>query len=106
MSVHPVWFVRESFGSGAGWDPARARANLRQRGVDFADAVAALEDEHAITIHDELTAVNEQRILTLGRDARGRTIVVAYIRRGESIRIVSARRARPHERRQYAEAGQ
>lgn len=85
------------------WDPAKARSNLRKHGIDFADAVAALEDERALTVRDELTAVDEQRFLTAGRDARGRVIVVAYTWRGSSIRIFSARRATPRERRHYLE---
>ena len=34
------------------WDPRKARDNLRKHGVDFADAVVALEDENALTIED------------------------------------------------------
>jgi uncharacterized protein len=102
--VYQPWSVHESYGSGVEWDAAAARANLREHGIDLADAVAALQDEHAITIRAELAAVNEQRFLTLGREARGRVIVVAYAWRGEAIRIFSARRATPSESRQYAEA--
>ena len=40
------------------WDPRKAKENLRKHGVDFADAVIALEDENALTMedpdHDEL----------------------------------------------------
>jgi len=35
------------------WDPDKAASNLRKHGVDFADAVIALEDEHALTIEDQ-----------------------------------------------------
>ena len=42
------------------WDPRKASANLRKHGVDFADAVIALEDENALTIEDP--DHNEQRI--------------------------------------------
>ena len=34
------------------WDPRKAAENLRKHGVDFADAVIALEDENALTIED------------------------------------------------------
>ena len=40
-------------------------------------------------------------MLTLGRDAMGRVLVVAYTWRGDRIRLISARRATPSERRQY-----
>ena len=87
--------------AGFEWDALKARANLREHGVDFADATAAFEDEHALTMRDELTAVDEQRFLTLGRDALRRILVVAYTWRGDRIRLFSARRAGAGERRQY-----
>jgi uncharacterized DUF497 family protein len=46
------------------WDPAKAASNLRKHGVDFADAVIALEDEYALTIEDH--GHDEQRFKTLG----------------------------------------
>lgn len=83
------------------WDPRKAGINRRMHGVDFADATAVLEDEKALTVPDAITAVDETRVLTLGRDAMGRVLVVAYTRRGDQIRLTSARRATPSERRQY-----
>ena len=85
------------------WDDQKARTNLRKHGVDFADAVGVFEDDSALTMADALTAVNEQRQLTLGRDSLGRVLLVAYTWRGARIRIFSARRASPRERRQYRE---
>ncbi len=35
------------------WDPRKARSNLKKHGVDFADAVVALEDGNALTIEDK-----------------------------------------------------
>jgi uncharacterized DUF497 family protein len=83
------------------WDEAKARANVRKHGIEFADAVGVFEDERAGTRKDILTAVNEQRWLTIGRDRLGRIVVVAYTWRGNRIRIFSARRAIPRERREY-----
>ena len=83
------------------WDPRKASTNRRKHGVDFADATAVLEDEQALTVRDEISAVDEPRFLTLGRDTLGRLLVVAYTWRGERVRIVSARRATAAERRQY-----
>ena len=34
------------------WDPAKARANVRKHGIEFADAVGALEDPLALTLDD------------------------------------------------------
>ena len=83
------------------WDPRKAGVNRRKHGIDFADATAVFEDERALTVPDAITAVDETRMLTLGRDAMGRVLVVAYTSRGDRIRLISARRATPGERRQY-----
>jgi hypothetical protein len=45
----------------------------------------------------------EQRFVTLGADAAGRILVVVYTFRGEDIRLISARQAEPHERKEYEE---
>jgi uncharacterized DUF497 family protein len=83
------------------WDARKAAVNRRKHGIDFADATAVFEDERALTVPDEITAVDETRMLTLGRDALGRVLVVAYSWRSNRIRLISARRATPSERRQY-----
>ena len=83
------------------WDARKAAVNRRKHGIDFADATAVFEDDRALTVKDEITAVDETRMLTLGRDAMARVLVVAYTWRGEQIRLISARRATSGERRQY-----
>jgi uncharacterized DUF497 family protein len=83
------------------WDARKAAVNRSKHGIDFADATAVFEDERALTVPDEITAVDEPRMLTLGKDAMGRVLVVAYTWRGERIRLISARRATPGERREY-----
>jgi uncharacterized DUF497 family protein len=54
------------------WDPAKARANHRKHGVRFADAVAALEDDRAISLRDENE--DEERWVTIGMDSLARTL--------------------------------
>jgi len=83
------------------WDPKKAAANLRKHGVQFADAVPVFEDELAVTVAEETD--HEQRWVTLGQDSLGGIPVVVYTRRGERIRINSARRATANERRRYEE---
>lgn len=82
------------------WDPQKARANAREHGVEFADAVAALEDDDAITVRDD-DVEEEERFVTLGRNAFGRVLVVVYTWRGENIRLISARPATRRERETY-----
>jgi uncharacterized DUF497 family protein len=81
------------------WDPAKAASNVEKHGVEFADAVGALEDDLAITIED--TSTDEERFKTLGTDFLGRVVVVVYVYRGERIRVISARKATARQRAVY-----
>jgi uncharacterized DUF497 family protein len=56
------------------WDRAKAAANLRKHGVDFADATGALEDPLAVTRPD--LRAEEERWVTVGVDLLGRVVVV------------------------------
>jgi uncharacterized DUF497 family protein len=42
------------------WNAAKANANLRKHGVNFADAATALEDESALTVGDASSAEEER----------------------------------------------
>jgi uncharacterized protein len=84
------------------WDSRKARTNLQKHGVHFADAVAVFEDELALTVRDPYTR-DEERWISLGMDALGKILTVVYTWRGDRIRLISARPATAHERRQYEE---
>jgi len=84
------------------WDWEKAQANQKKHGVAFAEAVSSLEDECALTIEDENP--QERRFITLGIESSGRLLLVVYTYRGETIRIISARRATAREHKEY-EAG-
>jgi uncharacterized DUF497 family protein len=96
-----LYISREGEATRFQWDQERARSNKRKHGVDFADATAVLSDERAITMPDELSAVNEERFLTLGRDSLARILVVVFTRLGPKVRLISARKATAGEGRQY-----
>jgi uncharacterized DUF497 family protein len=81
------------------WDRNKAERNFRKHDIYFADAVSVFSDDLAMTIEDDFPA--ERRWVTLGCDLFGRPLVVIYGWRGDEIRIISARKATPNERRQY-----
>jgi hypothetical protein len=81
------------------WDEDKAASNIQKHGVDFADAVGVFEDPLAFSMPDD--DPDEDRFIGLGTDTLGRLLVVVYTFRGEKIRIISARRATPSERRTY-----
>ena len=82
------------------WDVEKNRSNVRKHGVNFADAVLALEDDDALTIRDD-DSDEEDRFVTIGVDAVGRLLLVVYAWRGEDIRIISARKTTRRERAAY-----
>ncbi len=86
------------------WDTKKASANLRDHGIEFSHAATVLDDPMGITIEDRRHG--EQRFVTMGSDILGRLLVVVYAYSGEDeIRLISARKATPKERRIYEEEG-
>ena len=90
------------------WDGRKAAVNRIRHGVSFEEAATVFADPDALEGPDLSHSDKESRFLRLGRAATGRVLIVAYtVRRrddGESIRIISARRASRKERAAYAEA--
>jgi len=90
------------------WDARKAAVNRAKHGVSFAEAATVFGDPDALDGPDLRHSAKEFRFLRLGRAATGRVLIVAYtVRRredGESIRIISARRASRKEQAAYAAA--
>lgn len=84
------------------WDEAKAARNEADHGVTFEMAKGVFKDAFAIEWLDGREDYGEERYVILGM-VEGRLLYVAYTMRGEAIRIISARGAEPHERRQYHE---
>ena len=87
------------------WDPTKAETNAHKHDVTFTEAATVFGDPLARTRADPRHSVGEERLVTLGQSRQGRLLVVAHTERGETIRIISARPATAHERRQYAISG-
>jgi uncharacterized DUF497 family protein len=83
------------------WDASKARSNLKKHGISFEEATTIFGDPRAITI-ESLTVSGEKRLVTIGRSAKGRlVIVVVHTDRNDRIRVISARPASRAERKQY-----
>jgi len=83
------------------WDPVKERHNRRKHGIDFAEAATVFEDPLALSMADTIHSDGEDRYIVLGRSEKDRLLVVVHADRGERVRIISARRATPRERRAY-----
>jgi uncharacterized protein len=82
------------------WDDKKAARNWRSHGIWFEMAREAFKDGFAVVRVDEYHNGNEERPGLLGL-VNDRLLFVSYTLRGERTRIISARRAEPHERRRY-----
>jgi uncharacterized protein len=83
------------------WDPEKATANAKKHGVEFTEATTVFGDPSEVTIPDPDHSEGESRFLSMGSSVAGRLLVVSYTERGQSIRIINARIASAHERKQY-----
>ena len=84
-------------------DPKKAASNLRKHHVNFHDSATVLNDPLSTTFPDPEHSRGEQRFLTIGQSTGGELLVVAHTGVGETVRIISARRATRRERRFYEE---
>ncbi len=82
------------------WDDAKAARNWRDHGVSFEMAREAFSDPFAVEWVDDRHDGGEHRFLMLAM-AEDRLLFVCYTLKGERIRIISARKAEPNERRRY-----
>lgn len=83
------------------FDPKKARSNFRKHGVSFEEALTALYDPMALCIEDA-SAVGESRWVLVGISQSLRLLTVIYALRGETIRIISARKSTQREIKDYA----
>jgi len=83
------------------WDPAKAEENVLAHGVSFQEATTVFGDPLAATIPDPEHSLGEVRFVTVGHSNDGQLLVVCHTEQGDTIRIISARRATSHERKDY-----
>lgn len=85
------------------WDDNKEQINIKKHGMDFETASRVFDDENRIEIYDDLHSNYEDRYITIGMiDEITCIAMVVYTERGtDMIRIISARKATPKERRKY-----
>lgn len=81
------------------WDEAKRRSNLRKHGLDFADAEQVFAGPMAV-FEDTREAYGEHRLIGIGLlDCL--VVLVVHVESDEAIRIISMRKADPHETSLY-----
>lgn len=87
------------------WDARKSASNERKHGVSFDEARSVFADERALLIDDPDHSDDETRFVLLGLASTLRLVVVCHCYRepGDSVRLISARRADSSERATYTE---
>jgi uncharacterized DUF497 family protein len=85
------------------WDDAKNAENLAKHGVAFEEA-ALIFDGPRLEKVDQRFDYGEERIITLGQIEPELTLCVVYTWRGDTRRLISARKASRHEREAYEKA--
>ena len=80
------------------WDERKRWSNLDKHGLDFLDVVEVFDSPHIVV--PSAHRGDELRFLAVGL-LQGRCVTVIFTHRGESVRIISFRRARHEERQAY-----
>ena len=83
------------------WDPQKALATFRRRGISFEEGATVLDDWQQVTVEDVEHSIHEQRWTTIGLSDRARLLVVTWTAREGRVRVISARRASKRERNVY-----
>ena len=81
-------------------DEGKATLNERKHGIPFPFATRVFLDENRLEWIDTRRQYGEPRWITIGV-IESVEIAVAYTVRGETIRLISARKAERHEREDY-----
>jgi len=83
------------------WDDSKAAGNLEKHGVSFEEAALALAtDPNELAFED---GAHPEHVISLVMSPRTRVLFVISTERTNRTRIISARKADPHEQRTYAQ---
>lgn len=86
------------------WDAVKAARNKSKHGVSFNFAARVLCDPYRIEQYDGREDYGEDRWATIGYADPALLYVVYTVRDGDTIRLISARKANEKERQQYRQA--
>jgi uncharacterized protein len=86
--------------AGFEWDEIKSDANLIKHGISFDDASDIF---YGPVVVKNSRRNNEERWLAIGK-SHDQIMAVIFTRRNGLIRIISARRPRPDEKRTYSDA--
>lgn len=82
------------------WDLVKAAGNARKHRVTFEEATTVFDDLRAY--YEEDVSTPELRVAVIGYSSVSRLLFVVFVElEDDVVRIISARKAGPHERQKY-----
>jgi len=85
------------------WDVGKAATNRKKHGVSFEEAQTVFDNPLAVIFDDEAHSNTEPREIIIGHSVDNRLLLVCFVERDDTIRIISARKATAQERSDYEE---
>jgi uncharacterized DUF497 family protein len=85
------------------WDVVKAASNIKKHGISFKEAQSVFFDEFAVQFFDHKNSETEDRFLMLGMSNETNLLLICHCERdeGNTIRVISARKATKNERKHY-----
>jgi uncharacterized protein len=85
------------------WSREKAKSNVKKHGITFVEALEAFADDQAIEAPDLAVP---GRFILIGYSRANRILFVVWAERGPRIRIISARKASPKQRKAYQDGNE
>ena len=85
------------------WNRRKAKSNRSKHHVTFDEALTVFADPLARIFDDENHSTTETREIIIGHSIRKRLLLVCFVEKEDTIRIISARKATRRERQDYEE---
>ena len=83
------------------WHETKSKLNVKKHGVSFEEAMSCFYDQHQIAFLDPDHSDDEDQEIMIAHSDKGRLLLVSYLIRGDSIRLISARLATKQEGKCY-----
>jgi len=85
------------------WDEAKAESNKAKHGISFEEAKTVFNDKLFVDFYDPDHSNDEHRYIILGESVSRRLLMISYTQRGDTVRLISVRKATQRERKAYEE---
>jgi uncharacterized DUF497 family protein len=87
------------------WDEKKNHSNFKKHSIWFEEAQTVWADASSIEFFDDEHSDDEDRFIRVGHSSKTRILLVIYCERdsGDTVSIISARKATPKERTLYEE---